>query len=216
MDRNRIIGGPKGMESTCYEVLAKAPIEEGFSAGWDGPVWNGLDLDSMRRMLRALLVERFKLTAHMDQREVPGYVLTSSRPKLLRSDPSRRTGCGAWLPDDGKDPRISNPIASSLLTCHNVTMKQFAEAIHSVFREVIPVEDETGLAGRYDFSIHFTPPGAFEDAVKPTTKDAPFDPNGAISISEALSGQLGLKLHSRRMRASVLIVDSAEETPTEN
>ena len=125
IDTNRVLGGPKNMESICYEVLAKAPVEEGFGAGWDGPVWNGLDVDSMRNMLRALLTERFKLAAHMDQRIALGYVLTSARPKLRGSDPSRRPGCGAWLPDDGKDPRIQNPVASSLLTCHNVTMAQF-------------------------------------------------------------------------------------------
>jgi uncharacterized protein (TIGR03435 family) len=220
IDPNRVLGAPKNMESICYEVLAKAPIEEGFGAGWDGPVWNGLDLDSMRTMLRVLLTERFKLAAHMDQRLALGYVLTSARPKLRRSDPSRRPGCGAWLPDDGpedsKDPRIRNPVASSLLTCHNVTMEQFASALYGAFHEASPVVDETGLTGRYDFSIHFTPPGAFEDLARPTAGDVALEPNGAISVSDALSGQLGLRLRSRRMPASVLVVDSVDETPTGN
>jgi uncharacterized protein (TIGR03435 family) len=216
MNPDRVLGGTRGVESTCYEVVAKAPVEEGFGAGWDGPVWNGLDVDSMRTMLRVLLIERFKLRAHMDQRVTLGYVLTSSRPKFRSSNQARRPGCGAWLPDDGKDPRISNPLASSLLTCHNVTMKQFAAALYGVFHEAPPVVDETGLTGRYDFSIHFTPPGAFEDASRPTTNDAAFEPNGAISIFEALSGQLGLKLQPRRMPGSVLVVDSVNETPTEN
>jgi uncharacterized protein (TIGR03435 family) len=216
MNTDRVLGGTKAMESTCFEVVAKAPIEEGFGAGWNGPVWNGLDLDSMRTMLRALLIERFKLAAHMDQRVILGYVLASSKPKLRSSNPARRPGCGAWLPDDGKDPRISNPLASSLMTCHNVTMKQFAATLYGVFHEAPPVVDETGLPGRYDFSIHFTPPGAFEGASRPTTNDVSFGPNGAISIFEALSGQLGLKLQSRRMPGSVLIIDSANETPAEN
>ena len=216
IDTNRVLGGPKNMESTCYEVLAKAPVEEGFGAGWDGPVWNGLDVDSMRNMLRILLTERFKLVAHMDQRAALGYVLTSARPKLRGSDPSRRPGCGPWLPDDGKDPRIQNPVASSLLTCHNVTMAQFASALYGAFHEASPVVDETGLKGRYDFSIHFTPPGAFEDLSRPTAGDVAPEPNGAISVSDALSGQLGLRLRSRRMPASVLVIDSVDETPTGN
>jgi len=37
-------------------------------------------------------------------------------------------------------------------------MKQFAAALYGVFHEAPPVADETGLRGRYDFSIHFTPP----------------------------------------------------------
>jgi uncharacterized protein (TIGR03435 family) len=216
MNPDRIVGANRGTESTCFEVVAKAPIEEGFGAGWDGPVWNGLDVDSMRNMLRVLLIERFKLAAHVDQRVTLGYVLTSSRPKLHGSNRARRPGCGAWLPDDGMDPRISNPLASSLLTCHNVTMEQFAGALYGVFHEAPPVVDETGLTGRYDFSIHFTPPGAFEEASRPAPGDGAFEPNGAISIFDAVSGQLGLKLRSRRMPGSVLVIDSVNETPTEN
>jgi uncharacterized protein (TIGR03435 family) len=152
----------------------------------------------------------------MDQRAALGYVITSARPKLRGSDPSRRPGCGAWLPDDGKDPRIQNPVASSLLTCHNVTMAQLASALYEAFHEVSPVVEETRLTGRYDFSIHFTPPGAFEDLSRPTAGDVAPEPNGAISVSDALSGQLGLRLRSRRMPASVLVIDSADETPTGN
>jgi uncharacterized protein (TIGR03435 family) len=36
----------------------------------------------------------------------------------------------------------------------------------------------------------------------------PLEPNAAISIVDALSGQLGLKLQSRRMPGSVLVIDS--------
>ena len=216
MNPDRVLGITRGMEPTCYEVVAQAPIEDGFGAGWNGPVWNGLDLDSMRTMLRVLLTERFRLSAHMDRRVTLGYVLTSSRPKFRSSDLARRPGCGAFLPDDGKDPRISNPLASSLFTCHNVTMKQFAAALYGVFHAAPPVADETGLRGRYDFSIHFTPPARSKTLPDPPTNDVNFEPNGAISISDALSGQLGLKLRQRRMPASVLVIDSANETPTEN
>jgi uncharacterized protein (TIGR03435 family) len=94
MNPDRLAGGTKRMESTCCEVVAKAPVEEGFGTGWNRPVWNGLDLDSMRKMLRALLVERFRLVAHTGERVVSGYALTAGKPKLRTADPSRRSGCG--------------------------------------------------------------------------------------------------------------------------
>ncbi len=56
MRPNRILGGPKSMDDTCWHVLAKAAPQEDAVAGWVGAVWNGVDLDSMRLMLRALLV----------------------------------------------------------------------------------------------------------------------------------------------------------------
>jgi uncharacterized protein (TIGR03435 family) len=85
-----------------------------------------------------------------------------------------------------------------------------------VFHEAPPVVDETGLAGRYDFSIHFTQPWAFDEVSRPAAGEGAAEPNGAISIFEALSGQLGLKLQARRMPGPVLVVDSVNETPTEN
>jgi len=42
------------------------------------------------------------------------------------------------------------------------------------------------------------------------------EPNGAISFSEALSRQLGLRLQSRKVMAPVLVIDRVEEMPTEN
>jgi uncharacterized protein (TIGR03435 family) len=56
-----IVGGPKPMDATRFEVIAKAPATDLAS---DGAVFNGIDIDSMRTMLRALLVERFHLATH--------------------------------------------------------------------------------------------------------------------------------------------------------
>ena len=52
-------------------------------------------------------------------------------------------------------------------------------------------------------------PGAGSDGV-------PSDPNGAISVFEALERQLGLKLESRKVIAPVLVVDSVDARPTAN
>ena len=69
----------------------------------------------------------------------------------------------------------------------------------------------------YDMTINFTPPSAFAKAVGTNAGgDAvASEPNGAISIFEALS-KLGLKLQSRKVKASVLVIDHVNEVPTEN
>jgi uncharacterized protein (TIGR03435 family) len=42
------------------------------------------------------------------------------------------------------------------------------------------------------------------------------EPNGAISIFEALEKQLGLKLKTRKVMVPVIVIDHVNETPTEN
>jgi uncharacterized protein (TIGR03435 family) len=42
------------------------------------------------------------------------------------------------------------------------------------------------------------------------------EPDGTISIFEALEKQLGLKLESRKVMGPMLVIDHVDETPTEN
>jgi uncharacterized protein (TIGR03435 family) len=210
---DRIVGGPKSIDDTCFTVVAKAPVEEGSVAGWNGPVWNGVDIDSMRMMLRALLADRFKLAAHTEDRPVAGYELVAANPKLpklRKADPANRPGCREGPGPDGKDPRLSNPAASRLITCRNMTLTQFAAELNKLFVEFPRVMDSTRIAGRYDMTINFSTAGALANDA------ADSDPTGAISLSDALKGQLGLKLQSRKVMAPVLVIDHVNEMPTEN
>ncbi len=217
LNPHRIVGGPKSLDSTRFEVLAKAPTQEGAVAGWNGPVWNGVDLDSMRMMLRALLVERFHLKAHEENREVPGYALVSRKSKLRKADPANRPGCKDGPLPGEKDPRLDNPAAPNLTTCRNMTMTQFAAELGKVLYGFPPIVDATGISGRYDLSINFTPIPRMPDIALPgANADTPPEPDGTISIFEAVEKQLGLKLESRKVTASVLVIDSADEMPTPN
>jgi uncharacterized protein (TIGR03435 family) len=215
---DRIVGGPKFLDGHCFVVVAKAPVQEDAVPGWNGPVWNGVDIDSMRMMLRALLVDRFKLAAHLEDRLIPGYELVAAKPKLRKADPSNRPGCKEGPGADGKDPRILNPVASRLITCRNMTLTQFAAALNKLFVELPPVMDSTGIAGKYDMTINFSPANVVESIrVLGAGGDAvASEPNGAISFSEALSGQLGLKLQSSKVMAPVLVIDHVNEMPAEN
>jgi uncharacterized protein (TIGR03435 family) len=220
---NRIVDGPKSMDSPCFTIVARAPFEEealagSDAAGWNGPVWNGVDIDSMRMMLRALLVDRFKLEAHQEDRLMSGYDLVAASPKLRKADPSTRPGCKEGPGADGKDPRITNPLVPRLITCRSMTLAQFAAELGKLFPELPPVVDSTGIAGRYDMTINFSPSRVLASIGVPAAGGdaAASEPNGAISFTEALSRQLGLKLQSRKVMAPVLVIDHVNETPTEN
>ncbi len=219
---HRIVGGPKSLDGTCYTVVAKAPAEEDAAMGWNGPVWNGVDIDTMRSMLRALLADRFGLVAHYENRPVPGYALMASKPKLRKADPANRTGCKEGPGPDGKDPRLTNPLASRLLTCRNMTLVQFAAELNRPGNGAGgPVVDATEIDGRYDITINFSSPSVFSNRGTPkaegeaiTSEARASEPDGAISIFEALK-QLGLKLESRQVMAPAFVIDHLNGTPTE-
>lgn len=220
---HRIVGGPKDFDSTRWFVMAKAPAEEGAASGWNGPVWNGVDIDSMRAMLRSLLEDRFQLVTHIEKREVSGYALVAAKPKLHRADPSNRPGCkeGLWPGGPGseaKDPRLTNPMASRLIACRNVTLAQFVDDLNEVMYGGLPTADATGISGRYDITLNFSPASAFPAITGPDSEGnfTASEPNGAISIFEALDKQLGLKLKSRKVLVPVIVIDHVNETPTEN
>jgi uncharacterized protein (TIGR03435 family) len=218
MNPHRVVGVPNSMDTTRFEVVAKAATEEGAVTGWNGPVWNGVDLDSMRMMLRSLLVDRFGLVTHDEDRLVFGYALVASRPGLRRANASNRPGCKEGPGADGRDPRLANPMASRLVTCRNMTLAQFADELNSVLYAFSPIADETGIIGRYDMTINFTPPAAIRDPGLPAATDDPVapEPDGTISIFEALSKQLGLKLQPRKVKVAVLVVDHVNDTPAGN
>ena len=78
--------------------------------------------------------------------------------------------------------------------------------------------DSTGIAGRYDMTINFSPSSVLASIGVPGAggEAAASEPNGTISFSEALNQQFGLKLQSRKVMAPVLVIDHVNEMPTEN
>lgn len=78
-----------------------------------------------------------------------------------------------------------------------------------------PVLDQTGLTGRYDFVLEFTP-----DLTGAPMPLAPAGADGAsepgTSAASAAERQLGLKLTAGRAMLDVIVVDRAEKTPAAN
>ena len=68
---SRVLGGPEWIGSTRYDIVAKASTE--FQLSPDGPP------RELLLMLRSLLQERFKLSAHRETRELPIYQLVVAR-----------------------------------------------------------------------------------------------------------------------------------------
>jgi uncharacterized protein (TIGR03435 family) len=99
-----------------------------------------------------------------------------------------------------------------------MTMTQFAERLQGLAPGFlrVPVLDATKIEGAFDFSLNFSPIGAFQPAAGDgPSGGAPAAPTGAVTLFEALQRQLGLKLEQEKRPNPVLVIDYAER-PTAN
>jgi uncharacterized protein (TIGR03435 family) len=221
-NNDMIVGAPKFLDSARFDIKAKASV--GTSTG--PTVAPQIDIDDLRLMMRALLADRFKLATHTEDRPVTAYNLVAVKPKLKPADPTNRTSFKEGPGADGKDPRNTNPTLSRLVTFQNMTMAQFADVLQKIAPGYIhsPVLDATGLEGAWDFTLSFSGSNLLQGAparggdAGPPPGGAPTasDPNGAVSIFDAISKQLGLKLEEKKRPVSVLVIDHVEEKPTDN
>ena len=169
-------------------------------------------------MLRALLVFRCKLATHSENRPVTAYKLVASRPRLQKADRSNRAGCKEGPGADGKDPRVAAPWLARLISCQNVTMAQFAEQLPFWASGYLntPVVDATGIEGEFDFTLSFSPAGLLPPPGQPAPAGQPSDPVATLSLFDAMSMQLGLKLETEKRPLPVLVIDHIEDKPADN
>jgi uncharacterized protein (TIGR03435 family) len=162
-----------------------------------------MTFEQRRTMFQQILAERFKLVAHHETRELPIYELTigknGSRLKESAADdpasaPTRRKGMmwgrGKVTATDGSLSMLIAPLSRQLGRI---------------------IVDKTGLNGRYDFTLEWTPEGA---AAPPAggspSGTAPPDQSGP-DIFTAIQEQLGLKLKSTKGPVDVIVIDHIEK-----
>jgi uncharacterized protein (TIGR03435 family) len=215
--------GPKWLETDRFDIHGKvADSDLGTNKSGKSGTMN---FDDLRPMLRSLLIDRFQIKYHMEQRPIDAYVLVAADPKLTPADPTQKTGCGGALADHGNDPRLANPMLDSNQSCWNVTMEQFAAQLHHIAADYFfyPVVNETGIKGSWDFtmfwsSARLTQGPGMGPAPAATSDSAPTasEPNGAVSFFDAIRKQLGLKVVKEKRPEPVLVIDQISEQPTEN
>ncbi len=201
-----VVGVPDWAMSERFDIKAKAP-SEGSSGMMD-----------MAPLLRALLVDRFKLKYHTEERPETAYTLVSAKPKMKKADPASRTSCKR-----GQGP-ANAARGSQTLTCQNITMAQFVDELRGMGPDLSrPVLDGTGIEGGWDFTLTFNPnagmmmgPGRGGDGAQIANVPMASDPSGAISIFDAVEKQLGLKLEMHKRTLPVVVIDHIEQQPTDN
>jgi uncharacterized protein (TIGR03435 family) len=221
---HQIVGAPAWLASDRFDIVAKEP--------------EGRFTDEQRRlMMQALLIERFKLQAHVETRELPIYNLV-----LLRADgrpgpelkPTavdcaalrKERAAGGATPAD--PPRPISSIDERVpctqrgffgpqgvtINASGRTLEQIATALGTYADRT--VVNKTGLKGEYDMLLKFRPEagGPIGGLAPPlsTTAD-PLSDLGTLGV--AVREQLGLRLEPARGPVQVLVIDSISP-PTEN
>jgi uncharacterized protein (TIGR03435 family) len=138
-------------------------------------------------MLQPVLADRFRLHVHRETRTLPVYNIVLAKGGLKMKNSATGGTCH------------HTSVGSGLRVERDCTMNDIKNILEDPSGRF--VIDKTGLSGRYDFELHWTP------------DDTPADSTlaGGPSIFTAVQEQLGLKLESATAPVDVVVVDSAEQ-----
>jgi uncharacterized protein (TIGR03435 family) len=172
----REVVGPGWLDDVRFDIDAKPPA--------------GYEQRQMPVLLRNLLVDRFKLRAHIESRTVQGFALSAAPGGHRLPAGTERTfltGRQGLIQGNGRTiGELTNLVADAVAA---------------------PVVDKTGLTGTYNLKLEWTPQLAASAAAAGQTE---------VSIFTALREQMGLRLDSVPVPIEVAVVDSIERTPTAN
>jgi uncharacterized protein (TIGR03435 family) len=205
--RNYQLSGPDWLDEERFNIIARLP--------------EGTTKEHYHLMMRNLLIDRFHLSAHFEQRQASGYrlVVVKGGPKLTPSpgEPKQSDGQAApFKPTTDREgypelPPGRTPVMVVSGRYDRVrwrfvdeSMDRFAESLADHVHQ--PVLNATGLKGKYDFEAYWS-----YAAMRP---DPP--PDAGPSIFAALQEELGLKLQSDKIPVQTLIIDRIDKMPTEN
>jgi uncharacterized protein (TIGR03435 family) len=172
------ISGPAWLDSERYDIVAKA----------DTPASEA----EMKLMLQSLLADRFQLAFHHQSKESKAFALTVAKggPKLS--------------PAAAPDAKPFRQNSANGTIAKSMTIRDFADFISGPLQ--MPVVNETGLTGKYDFTIDFKPylpdPSKNMDGTRLDTPSI---------LMLALQDELGLKLESRKTQIDVMVIDHVEK-----
>jgi uncharacterized protein (TIGR03435 family) len=207
----QVVGLPTSMENEPYDIAAKLPPS--------GATLGPMDTDMLAKPLLALLVDRFKLTYHKEDRPITAYSLTAAKPKMKKADPASRIFCRNTPAPPGAPP------GTRLMKCQNITMAEFVGRLQNMTQDLQwPVADATGLEGGWDFTLTFNQrammnfggPRMGDAGQSPNNMPSASEPAGGYTLNEAIEKELGLKLEKQKRTMSIFVIDHIEPKPTDN
>lgn len=193
LNEDQLVGEPPWAKTNRFDIQAKI-------AGPDVARLAKLSTRDRRSMFRQVLTEQFHLTTHIETKQLPVYVVTVAKagPKFKQhvpdpAHPERENGSGWFNWSRGK------------LVAKGPTMSYFLYALSLELRRTFV--DKTGLRGRYDFSLEWTPDDMAVSSQGNSDGSQSAADDSAPSIFTAIQEQLGLKLESAKGPVQVMVID---------
>jgi uncharacterized protein (TIGR03435 family) len=183
------ISAPDGLPSERYDIVVTVPGHT--SREFDPP---------LQAMLQGILTERFHLTVHREEKVMSHYALVAAKsgPRLTPSE----------------QPGYSTRSGPGTLIATGLSLDNMADYLTR--RLDRPVIDATGIPGRFDLKLNWSPDETQSNPEMPNPNQPPAAADETRpSIFRALEEQLGLKLEGRKGPLEILVVDRAER-PTGN
>jgi len=197
---DQIVGGPKWLATDRFDIQARAADLPGAPSA------------QLLAMLRSLLADRFKMTTHSEKRELPVFALERVKRDGSLGPGLRPTICPEPAVDLSRPQPCTNvQTGFGMLNARGFPLGQFTPFLSPYLNRV--VVDRSGLDGRYDIDLKWTPDQRGQDVDRGGGPPVS-DPN-AVSIFTAIQEQLGLRLNSTRDTVEVLVIDTLEH-PTPN
>jgi uncharacterized protein (TIGR03435 family) len=202
----RLVGAPKWAITETYDFKAKLGESAANALQQMNPDQRTA---AWRQLLHAVLVERCHLQSHTETKEMPIYLLL-----VLDSGPKFHESTATDVGPNGVRGGGSTREGVRTVTAKRVPITQLAGRLSRELGEERLVMDQTGLTGRYDFSLSYAVGPPTTPASDEGSLPIAADPAGP-SIFAALEQQLGLKLKPSKGPVQIIVVDHLEH-PTSN
>jgi uncharacterized protein (TIGR03435 family) len=196
---DQLVGGPSWIAIDQFDIVARARGDSAAPAALQ---------NRLPGMLRTLLRDRFRLRLHSETRSMPAYALIMARrdrrlgPELRESTIECPPAVGPPVANADPDRWCGIRAAGGVITGHAVSASQLAGNLSGYSTIDRFVTDRTGLTGRYDFRLEYSP--AFAEPGDTVA-------NAGASLFTALTEQLGLKLEPESAVLPVLVIDNVEK-----
>lgn len=196
-----VTGGPSWVTGKHFDLSAKVLPADGQGAV-------KLTDEQRTALLRDLLAERFHLQTHLETRTMPVYDLIVSKGGLkMKATSPAEAEPGSHVTDPPRKPNGTSYVSDGRLQAYGYTMDMIAGQLGAFVGKI--VSNRTGLSGKYDFTLEYTPEGVLARSGEAAAAAARPD------LLTALQEQLGLKLVPSKGQLTALVIDHAE-LPTPN
>jgi uncharacterized protein (TIGR03435 family) len=175
------IVGPAWLGVDTFDIVAKPPP--------------GYQREQLPGLLEALLIDRFKVAVHHESRSATAYALVVSK--------------GGSKLRETTGPRTYLTGRPGLIEGNQRSITELKDLLAGMLER--PVEDRTGLDGRYDLKLEWNP-------VELASVDSQASERPLLlgSLFSAIQEQLGLKLERITAPVDFVVVDHAQRIPAAN